>query len=732
MSRHEGSATTGQRVACLACRKSGGDNSGDNLVMYDDGHGYCHACGHYQAADGSQPVGAKLSTKTKRFSALVGKVDELEHRGISKSVCRQYNYKKANHRRLGGACEVACYFSKGKLVAQHVRLKNKGFRWLGDKKKAGMFGQHLWRHGGRRIIITEGEIDCMTVYQVMQGKWPVVSISSGVNDSENAIRENIEFLSSYDEIVICFDMDEPGREAAIRCAELLPPGKVKIVSLPRKDPNAMLLKGEQKGLLTCLWEAQTHRPDGIIHAADVQDDETKNRRIYPFPWKSLTVGLMGQRSHEMTMWASGTGMGKSTVLRHIVLHHLQHNRKVGVCMLEESVSETMDDLISIKIGKPVRQIRAARELNSALAEYGEEAVDFGIIDDLSDEEYEVARHEIGSMPLFFYDHQGVRDYDGIMSKIEYMVVGLGCDVVVLDHITAVIAGSSDLKGGERRGIDELMQSLRSLVSRTGVHLDLVSQLKKPDGKPFEEGGRINAAHLRGSGSLASVPNTIIGIERNQQDPDKDRSNTVLVRALKGRFNGRTGLIGALRYDNASANLVEIEWHETAENGIHFGPREEYIDDDTTGTEPDLELDGRGSADDDDGGTGDRARSSEAASKPPHTAEDVVRSASGVRGPVAVAQRDDGTTGSDAEDRPDDPDTASGDHGTKNRTRHIEKCQWCELRHSGGPEKCSAAERLAAKRKQERKQERKQTREKGSGETRKATERLAAEVGLGLV
>lgn len=675
MSRHEGSSTTGVRAACPACRTKGGDGSGDNLIMYDDGHGYCHACGHYESADGSQPVSAKVSTITKKFIALNGKVEELQHRGISKSVCRQYGYKKAKHARLGGACEVANYFSEGRLVAQHVRLKNKGFRWLGTKKGCGMFGQHLWRRGGKRIIITEGEIDCMSVYQVMSGKWPVVSIPSGIKDSENAIRENMEFLSSYEEVVLCFDMDEPGREYAIRCAELLPPGKVKIVSMPRKDANAMLLQGETRALLTCLWEAQTHRPDGIIHASDVQDTDQDDRRIWPFPWKGLTIGLLGQRSHEITMWTSGTGMGKSTILRHIIAHNLEHGLRVGVCMLEESVSETLDDIISLKIGKPVRQIRAARELNTALAEYNEEAVDFGVVDDLTEEEYDTARHEVGRWPLYFYDHQGVRDLDGIMLKIEYMVVALKCEVIVLDHITAVIAGSTGLHGGERRGIDELMQSLRSLVSRTGVHLDLVSQLKKPEGKPFEEGGRVTAAHLRGSGSLASVPNTIVAIERNQQDPDPRRANTSVVRVLKGRFTGKTGMICALLYDNATSRVEEVEWHETAEGGVQLGPREEYMNDEGERNDADLEIDSdgdRGSEDDERSSSAAGAHDSETSEQPSHTGEDVVRSKKDLRRPVASPQHGDRVTNESVAVGAGERNKTDGDRSTADRAEGPKK------------------------------------------------------------
>ena len=149
---------------------------------------------------------------------------------------------------------------------------------------------------------------------------------------------------------------------------------------------------------------------------------------------------------------------------------------------------------------------------------------------------------------------------------------LECDVVILDHVTAVVAATDYNGKGERRGIDELMGDLRSLVSRTGVHLDIVSQLKKIDGKPFEEGGRISSAHLRGSGSLASVPNVIIAIERNQQDPNPESKNTILIRVLKNRFYGFTGIAAALRWDASTMALTEVEWHEEPDGTVSYGPK----------------------------------------------------------------------------------------------------------------------------------------------------------------
>jgi twinkle protein len=549
--------------------------------MFSDGHGYCFACGQYYPADGTAPVQTEVKEPTE-FRPWRGKIRELAHRGLTKDTAKLFNYRQANIPKWGGYCEVANFVRDGELVAQHVRTKNKEFPWFGEKKKAGLFGQHLWRSGGKRIVVTEGEIDAMTVYEALGCKWPVVAVPSGAKDAANMFRQELEFLSSYAEVIICFDSDEAGQTATMECAAILPPGKAKIPSLPGKDPNDLWRKGERKALTDALWEAQTYRPDGIISVADVDDTEEEQQDLWLFPWRFLTVGLMGQRSGEITMWTAGTGLGKSTVMREMAYAHLMDGRPVGMIMLEESVRETTDDLISLLIGKPVRQIRAARRLNQLLRDQGQDAEDFGIVDDLTDEEYQEAKLHLKSLPLYFYNHEGVNDFDDILGKIEYMGVSLDCPVVILDHVTAVVAGRGDHGGNERLAIDDLMHNSRSLVERTGIHLDVVSHLRKPNGQPFEEGGQIALDDLRGSGSLKTVPNTIVGLERDQQATDPELASLTRFRGLKGRFKGsRLGILGALAYDNTTGRLVEADLNQYTEAGdtlVDETPEEIDLDD----------------------------------------------------------------------------------------------------------------------------------------------------------
>ena len=135
-------------------------------------------------------------------------------------------------------------------------------------------------------------------------------------------------------------------------------------------------------------------------------------------------------------------------------------------------------------------------------------------------------------------------------------------------VAAGMLGQDD-QGDERQMVDKVMKDLRSLSVRTGVHIDIVTQLKKTD-RSYEEGSRITIQDLRGSGSLSSVPDTIIALERNRQAPDEAEANTTVVRILKNRMTGRVGVASALYYDRTRGRLDEAEF-QIVEGEVRYKP-----------------------------------------------------------------------------------------------------------------------------------------------------------------
>jgi len=505
----------------------------------------------------------RIKEESNGLRFLQGSLKAIGDRKITEETVRKFDYETLDHN--GKCVEISSFYRDGTCVAQKLRGPNKTFQWRGQSSNVPLWGQHLWKSsGGKMIVITEGEIDCMTVSQLNGNRWPVVSLPNGAAGAARAVKDNLEFVSSYESIILMFDQDEAGQEAVKAVADVLPPGKCKVAKLPYKDANECLMKNKGKVVVNAMWEAQQYSPDEIVHVSQIANEGIEDTRVYPFPFDNLSEFLLGQRSGEITLWASGTGSGKSTILREIVYNHLQEGRSVGAIMLEESPQETVDDMVSLLLNKPVRAIRAKKIMNELRIKLGKDPISIDIIDDLTDDEYANARKELETNSLYIYDHLGNSGLKNLCARIEFMAVSLGVDVIVLDHITAAAAGllstDSDFDGGssERLLIDNIMKELRSLVSRTGVRIDVVSQLKKTI-KAYEEGDRITLQDLRGSGSLASVPNTVIALERDRQNPDSAIANTTIVRVLKNRLTGRSGVATCLLYDHGTGRLKEIDF-----------------------------------------------------------------------------------------------------------------------------------------------------------------------------
>lgn len=491
----------------------------------------------------------------KDWDAVYGEIRDLPDRRINAETCRKYGYQVIDSEK--GEIHVNTYYKDGVPVAQKYRLADtKEFKWRGNSQAAGLFGQDLFE-GGKKITVTEGEIDAMTVYQV-NGGYPVVSLTGGTGNVVKNIKQAYEWLCGFEEIIIMFDNDDAGRQAAVEAAEILPPGRVKIATLPYKDANECLVNNASKAIVDATWQAKLHSPDEIMHIGDVEREQDEIGEVWDTPWDALTTYLIGQRSGELTMYISGTGSGKSTIVREIAWHHLVEGRKVGMIMLEETPKETRDDLVSLMVNAPVREIRAGKMLNELRAKQGKDPLK--LAGELDNTTYEAALDTLSQMPLYVFNHFGNNAYANALARIEYMAVCLDCDVVVLDHITALTAGLMGVKGDdadERQMMDQVMKDLRSIATRTGVHIDVVSQLKKTM-KSYEEGSHISIEDIRGSGSLSSVPNTIIALERNRQDPDYFTSNCTAVRILKNRLNGKCGIATGLWYDHTEGRMVEVD------------------------------------------------------------------------------------------------------------------------------------------------------------------------------
>lgn len=520
--------------------------SSDALARYADNSAHCFSCTHNILANEEAPPVIERTQNNRSF--LNGTYEDLPKRRIKEDTCRKLGYMVGTYE--GKKCHIApIHDENGVLVAQKIRLPGKDFRVIGDINAGGLVFQHRAADGGKRLVITEGEIDALSYAQCAPG-WQVVSVPNGAQSAVKAVKRAIKFVDSFEEVIIMFDMDDAGQEAAREVAQVISPGKAKIAHLPLKDANEMLVENRVKELTGAVFSAKPYSPEGIIRGEDVVLESLKKgiQRGWAIPFPKLDNMMRGIRPRELVLLAAGSGLGKSTIGR-IMTHHLQQTQdlKVGYVMLEESVEVTARQLVAVHTG--TRYIDLAENP-----------------DVISDAEW-LDAHTKAVKPAAFYDSFGSCSIDNIIAHINHLAVAEDCKVVLLDHVSMVVSGSKS--DNERKEIDRLMTELRTLCERTGVSIIAISHVNRvtSSGGFSNEGGQISLNSLRGSGALAQLADTVIGVERDQQD--EECKNLAHFRLLKSRVTGETGSAGWAAYNSVTGLLDPSEGPQRDEGDGHL-------------------------------------------------------------------------------------------------------------------------------------------------------------------
>ena len=544
MSSLRSPSTFVEHKPCPACRDTGGDRAGDNLAIYSDGHGYCNACGHYE----------------KKFTGEQNYVEEkpmqtITPRGVSNASIKERRISSNITSKFG---VTVSYDKKGQIDKHYYpyydsnesnrllgykerTVATKEFQIIGTNKGSGLFGQNANRSGGKYLTICEGEIDALSISEMFDGKWQVVSLKNGASSASRDIKDNLEYIESFDNVVLCFDQDQAGFDAVKACQDIISVGKLKVCKLPMKDASDMLVNGKVKEFTNAWWSAESYTPAGIVRGKDTWEHLLKDENLVTidYPWQGLNTLTYGFRAKELVTITSGSGMGKTSVVKELESYILNTtDDNLAIIHLEESIERSVKGLMSIEANLPIHIPQYERELSS-------------------EDKKELWQKSVGDKNVYFYDHFGSMSEDSLLNVIRTYAKSYDCQWIVLDHLSIVVSDQDGILD-ERKAIDAIMTKLRKIVQETGVGLFLISHLRRPQGRAHEEGGQVSLSELRGSAAIAQLSDIVIGLERNQQDDDPIIRNQTTLRVIKNRFSGLTGKACRLQYDSDTGRLTEVD------------------------------------------------------------------------------------------------------------------------------------------------------------------------------
>ena len=522
-------------------------SSSDAVSVNADNSAYCFSCQEYirEYDMELQPTSSSNNEYEVKDYMKESNYAEIVDRGISEQTCRKFGVTvKMDNMGTITNHYYPYHDTQGAKIATKTRYtKLKEFSIQGNTKNSGLFGQHLFSKN-KYVIITEGELDALSAYQMMvKGTYhtPVVSIKNGISSAVKDIKTSLEWLeNNFDNVIVNFDNDEHGLDGAMKVAELFSPGKCKIMHLPEgfKDASHCLAKNKIQIFNKTFWDAKVFAPDGIINANTLLDDVLKpiTKSFVQYPFEGLNKITYGLRPSELVTFTAGSGLGKTQVMREVVHHIIKSTEdNIGLLMLEETPVITSKGLMSVEANQRLHlpDVHVSKE---EMKTYFDATV--------------------GTGRVFMFDHFGSNSIDNIVSRVRFLAKGLDCKYIVIDHISIIV--SDQQHGDERRALDEIMTRLRTLVQETGVSMIVVSHLRRPEGKGHEEGAATSLSQLRGSASIGQLSDMVIGLERDAQNDDPEVRNTTRIRVLKNRFSGITGPCCDLRYDIDTGRLTEVK------------------------------------------------------------------------------------------------------------------------------------------------------------------------------
>jgi twinkle protein len=530
----------------------------DNLAVYSDGQTHCFACGTHGST--KHPPGPLTNKdypahpkKDKDWLAEYrGEFYSLPDRKLRAETLEKYKVK-AEKDAKGNIIKHHYPFHnrKGEMVGIKTRrVADKKFFGSGDTGKTNaLFGQNLFRAGGKFVTICEGELDAMAAYEIFGSKWACVSVTNGANCVDN-IKSNIEWLDSFETVVIAFDNDEAGRDAARKVAPILGPNKCKILTLAKhKDASDYVINNDSKAFYDEWWnDAKPFTVSGVASVEDMRNAmlHYKDTELIPLPDSFGNLNEMmrgGVARGELVSIIAHTSIGKTTILNELIYHFATKTKeKIGCFMVEDNIDETIRKVVSVHTGENM-QLTKPNDLD--VDSIMESAIGIGFAS-------KIQLHDDGG---------GSVDLEEMFAKMRYFIKGLGCSVILLDPLHTAIKNLSN------ENIEEVMDRFIKLCKETKATVILSTHTRKPDDGSSPH--KICEYDVKGSGAIPQACHTNILFSRDKLAEDDYERNATRIRVPKMRRTGQTGEAGWAYFNGVTGRLEKGHAPNGGDNDADF-------------------------------------------------------------------------------------------------------------------------------------------------------------------
>ncbi|WP_116082072.1 bifunctional DNA primase/helicase [Tropicimonas sp. IMCC34011] len=453
---------------------------------------------------------------------------------------------RKDHPGIQGEAVAFPYRRHGKPYAAKFRSVE-GKDWRSSQGVSrGLYNEDALRSGKSPIVITEGEIDCLSVVQ--SGFDRAVSLPDGWTKDDGkreAIIEAEKLLRDSPYVIVAGDDDEAGHGLPKTIANILAGHDVRRVQWPEgcKDANDVLVKFGEGEVARCLTEAVRVDPPGgfVTGISDMPPlPERRVLRTGMSPYDFVIAFEVGA----MSVGTGTPGAGKSTFTNFIAYHVARHeNIKVGIMAFETHPFQVRDQLARLHAGTPWDQmtVHHKRQTAAELDEF------FKVVHRTYEDDENPHGHNLGWLKDMIYT-LAVRD---------------GCKLIIVDpwnELEHMPAPGESLTNY----INFALQQIRTWAEKFDTHICVIAHPRKMQtvGKPQSPTGY----DIADSAAFANKPS--LGFSVHQEE-DECGDQYVRITAWKVR---NTQLYGFAKSSTRLTFMPELMSYRKYESNAAFKPK----------------------------------------------------------------------------------------------------------------------------------------------------------------
>ncbi len=458
-------------------------------------------------------------------------------RKLEPAVLHAYRVQQLTHSKHGPTCVFPIFDNRG-LAVEMVKYLGvnraeggKKVIWATADSRPRLFGWQAISKDARSIVITEGEIDALTV---AGWRFPALSIPSGVKNLD-WIEHDYDALTRFDSIYVCTDADEPGHACAEAIAERLGRERCyRVILAGYKDANEAECSGRflEPDFIEAIDHAKTLDPVELRNAGELGNalwtelNPTPDLLGSELPWGFERIPWRA-RPGEVTIWTGWSGHGKSHVLNQVVLHdYAQTGARVLIASFEMPAVKTVATLATMALaGRPA--CRADADTSTQWLGNG----------------------------FWFYDVVGVKPWRDFLPTFAYAVRRYGIKRIVIDSLLRVGIAEDNYDGQK-----DFVSALVAFAATHKVHIHLVAHSRKRDDETKPPG----KLDIRGAAAITDLVHNGFTFWRNKEREEK---------FAKASAASANGTVEDKVKNDFAAVLLCWKNRETGEEpfiGLHYG------------------------------------------------------------------------------------------------------------------------------------------------------------------